>query len=446
MGRKRKTHEEFIEEMKKLHPNVEVIGKYITFTTSIKLRCKQCGVEWETTPENILRKKYSCNCLGKDDPRVLSPELYEKRFYEKANNVILMTPYQTCRKKIHVKCNTCKYEWDVRPFDFLNSGECPKCIRKLKKTTDMFKEELSHINKNIEIIGEYIGANTDIRCKCKKCNNEWEARPTNLRHGTGCPICSLKNAKKSHKVFLGEFNFESPQIEIISEYKGRNKHISCKCKKCGYIWHTATPQNLLNGTGCPECGKKATADAIKKNPKDFANELYNVNPNIELLEDYQLSKIKIQCKCKKCKKTWYANPTDILHNGSGCPYCRLSKGEEKIQNVLDKEKYYYELQYKFDDCKDRIALRFDFSVFVNNKILCLIEYQGKQHYEPVDFAGKGKEWANKLFMSNQKRDKIKRDYCVEHDIPLIEIPYWEFENIENILLNKLNEVTLKTTV
>ena len=45
----------------------------------------------------------------------------------------------------------------------------------------------------------------------------------------------LKNAKKSHKVFLGEFNFESPQIEIISEYKGRNKHISCKCKKCGKI-------------------------------------------------------------------------------------------------------------------------------------------------------------------------------------------------------------------
>ena len=75
----------------------------------------------------------------------------------------------------------------------------------------------------------------------------------------------------------------------------------------------------------------------------------------------------------------------------------------------------------------------------------LIEYQGKQHYEPIDFAGKGEKWANKLFRSNQKRDKIKRGYCIKNNIPLIEIPYWEFENTENILLNKLNETILEIT-
>ena len=195
MGRKRKTHEEFIEEIEKLHPNIQVIGRYITDTTPIKLKCKDCGREWDCEPRYILRNKYSCVCIEREDKRALSSEIFEKRFYDKANNILLMTPYKTCRKKIHVKCNTCNYEWDVRPLDFLKSGECPKCIGKLKKTTSMFKEELSEINKDIEIIGEYKEANKPIKCKCKICGNEWNPRPSNLRHGTGCPVCSLEKSK-----------------------------------------------------------------------------------------------------------------------------------------------------------------------------------------------------------------------------------------------------------
>ena len=70
---KRKTHEEFVEEMKQLHPNIEVLGKYTTYTTPIKFRCKNCGREFECEARYMLRKKYSCECLERDDPRTLSP-------------------------------------------------------------------------------------------------------------------------------------------------------------------------------------------------------------------------------------------------------------------------------------------------------------------------------------------------------------------------------------
>lgn len=63
---KRKTHEEFVEEMKQLHPNIEVLGKYTTYTTPIKFRCKNCGREWECEARYMLRKKYSCECLERD--------------------------------------------------------------------------------------------------------------------------------------------------------------------------------------------------------------------------------------------------------------------------------------------------------------------------------------------------------------------------------------------
>ena len=62
-----------------------------------------------------------------------------------------------------------------------------------------------------------------------------------------------------------------------------------------------------------------------------------------------------------------------------------------------------------------------------------IEYQGKQHYEPVDFAGKGDEWAKYQFKVGQQRDNIKRQYCQQNNIKLIEIPYWDYDNIDNIV-------------
>jgi hypothetical protein len=57
----------------------------------------------------------------------------------------------------------------------------------------------------------------------------------------------------------------------------------------------------------------------------------------------------------------------------------------------------------------------------------------------VDFAGRGEEWANEMFLTVKKHDKIKYDYCQSHGIKLIYIPYWEFNNIANILNKELKE-------
>ena len=61
-----------------------------------------------------------------------------------------------------------------------------------------------------------------------------------------------------------------------------------------------------------------------------------------------------------------------------------------------------------------------------------IEVQGPQHYIDNGWK-KGDE-----FKEQQTRDQIKRDYCKSHNITEIEIPYWEFDNIETILETKLN--------
>lgn len=103
--------------------------------------------------------------------------------------------------------------------------------------------------------------------------------------------------------------------------------------------------------------------------------------------------------------------------------CLLSKGEEKISNILAQHNIFFERQKVFKNCNFISSLRFDFYLPLINTI---IEYNGIQHYQPVEYFG-GKE----QFINNQKRDQIKREYCLKNNIQLIEIKY--SDNIEKIL-------------
>ncbi|WP_143767967.1 MULTISPECIES: hypothetical protein [Paenibacillus] len=82
-------------------------------------------------------------------------------------------------------------------------------------------------------------------------------------------------------------------------------------------------------------------------------------------------------------------------------------------------------------------LRFDFSIRILDRTI-LIEYDGEQHFHPVDFAGKGELWALEQFHETQRRDRIKDDYCRANGIDLIRIRYDQFDEIETILERRLS--------
>lgn len=101
-----------------------------------------------------------------------------------------------------------------------------------------------------------------------------------------------------------------------------------------------------------------------------------------------------------------------------------SIGELAIRDILDKNNIKYKRQYSFKDLKVKDYLKFDFAIFKNNNLFCLIEYQGKQHYEPYrNFDD------TERFKKRQEYDQIKRDYCKNNNIKLIEIPYTDFNKL-----------------
>ena len=126
-----------------------------------------------------------------------------------------------------------------------------------------------------------------------------------------------------------------------------------------------------------------------------------------------------RCKCGICGNEFTALPARINNDHTTSCGCVIqSSGERLIMSVLDELNAKFESQYSFKNCRNINVLRFDFAIFDDFDLLYLIEYDGKQHFEPIDLFGGVDE-----FKKRQKRDAIKNDYCKQHNIPLLRIPY-----------------------
>lgn len=255
----------------------------------------------------------------------------------------------------------------------------------------------------------------------------------------GCRVCCGKY-KNTQEFILGNPQI-NPNVHILGEYIKYDDPIYCECNDCGYLWYT-TPASLRTGSGCPECGKRKRGLSCRKSPDEFAAKVYAQNPNIEIVTPYTRLHDPITCRCKIDGTIFVVSQAaNLLYENVQCPYCTTSKAEQEVINILKKHNLDYEFHYRFDDCKYIYKLEFDFILFDNNHdILCAIEYDGEQHFMPIDFAGKGEEWALQQLYITQERDKAKTRYCYEKHIPLIRIPYWERKNMEYFILSQIGSL------
>jgi len=118
-----------------------------------------------------------------------------------------------------------------------------------------------------------------------------------------------------------------------------------------------------------------------------------------------------------------------------------SRGEIKIQEVLEMNQIRFEREYIFPELVSSSGrpLRFDFAVFDDSGVIdYLIEYQGEQHYTSVDHFG------GQRHLQRQKyNDLKKREFCYKYNYPLVIIPYWDYEEIDyDYIYNKAEELRI----
>lgn len=294
-----------------------------------------------------------------------------------------------------------------------------------KKTHEEYVEELKIKNPNIEVIGAYVNANTNIIHHCLLHDVFWETKPSRVLDGHGCKKCRIEKFKmsntKTQDEYIKEVKLKNPNIEVIGEYVDARTKILHKCLIHNVIWNTL-PNSILKGCGCRQCLKEKIRDKNGTSHNEYVIKLSNINSNIIALEEYLNTEIKIKHKCKVCRHEWKVKPGNLLA-GKGCPKCNESHGEKSISNYLNINNITYIPQYTFDGCKDQRKLPFDFYI---PELNACIEYDGEQHFKAVDLFG-GEEGLK----TRQFHDQIKTDYCQNNNISLLRIKY--DENIEEKL-------------
>jgi len=299
---KKKTHEEYLKELKDKNIEVIPLENYINAKTKILHKCT-CGTEWHIEPDFILGKR-KCGCAKKK-----THEEYIKELKDKNIEVIPLENYISTNTKILHKCLLCDTEWYIKPRSVLRGVKCD-CNK--KGTYLYYLKELK--DKNIEVIPleNYINAKTKILHKCT-CGIEWRECPENVLKGIKCSSIST-NKYNTYVQKLKDKNIEVIPLENYINMKTKILH---KCT-CGTEWHEY-PGNVINGTTCG-C----------KFHKQYVQKLKDKNIEVIPLENYINMKTKILHKCT-CGTEWFSTPGSVL-KGSKCGCGVINRGINTYKN------------------------------------------------------------------------------------------------------------------
>lgn len=256
------------------------------------------------------------------------------------------------------------------------------------------------------------------KCQCE-CGTITSVQTSNLTtgHTTSC------GCKAGRTNIIGE-RFGKL---VVLEYAGNGKHF-CLCD-CGNEIEVLT-YNLKNGN-TKSCGCYQKERASEASFKSLIGQRFGKLVVIERTKNNRYGHVCYKCKCD-CGGETIVDAGGLRRGTVNSCGCIKSKGEMYIQLYLQEKGINYKSQYSFDDVFLSSGRRpfYDFAIFnKDNKLKCIIEYQGELHYGYTGYGWNTKE----NFENTQRRDKEKREAMINKNIPLYEIPYWELDNIESIL-------------
>ena len=423
----KKTTEQFTAEVKNLTGDeYTVLGEYFSSRTKIQIKHNICGNIYEIFPYSFLQGKRCPACFGTKKRTV-------EQFIEEAKKIhgnkydYSKVNYINTNTKVEIICPK-HGSFFPRASDFLRGSNCPKCSKEVqtkKKTTEQFIEEAKKIHGNKYNYSKvnYINSNTKVEIICPKHGSFFQTPKSHFK-GCGCKICGKITGASKKYIGLEKLSKEAKKIHGNKyEYlnitgSGRQKKILIKCNACqNSFWQGS--EDHLHGHGCPICAgtKKKTTEQFIEEAKKIHGNKYDYSK-----VNYINSNTKVEIICKKCKKHFLQTAIDHTQ-GYGCPFCNFSKGEKEIENFLIENKISYIPQKKFSNCKDKRPLPFDFYL---PELNIAIEYNGKQHYKPIEKFG-----GEKQLHKQRHHDWIKRKYCQKNNITLVIISY--NENIKSLL-------------
>ncbi|HBG3789744.1 TPA: hypothetical protein KQC30_002280 [Clostridioides difficile] len=424
-------------------------------------KCLECGEVFKRR-WNDIKKNNRIECKNHKNENKYKYEVEKTEEYEYIrrfrtgevlpNGKIAKAPY------IQIKHKFCESIYEVSANSFINMKQrCPKCCgsyensfayyiekeleESLEKYWDFEKNIANpyHISKNKSNKNSK-GEDTRVWIKCQ--NKDYHGSYITSTHsfvrGSRCPYCASKkihvkdsfvqyHIENTDKNFIKKYwDFDKNTIDFFCLSKNTIERVWIKCQNKDYHGsYSVDCDSFTRGSRCPYCsGKKVNfKDSFGYNYFDMAQS-WSLSNSISPFKVMQTSGKKYKFICPKCGNEFSRRLADVGEKGCICPKCSKSKGEKRVEQYLINNNIKYKDEVKFKSLVSNLGnpLRYDFYLIDYN---ILIEYDGEFHFKEY-FEGQ-------KFNKNLLHDKMKNDYAKEKNIKLIRIPYWDFDNIEEIL-------------
>ena len=399
-----------------------------------RVKCNICGSEKEEIISRFFRC-FQCSCKKKTNDYGYFISKSKKIHGNKYNYDFV--EYVHSKSKVKILCNKCNNIFEQRPTNHMLGNGCRICyFDRLKYNYDYFisKSKKIHGNKYNYDFVEYKGHECKVNILCNKCNNIFKQRPSRHIKGFGCQICINREITTNNTKSVLEFTNESKEVHgnkynyDFVEYVNLTTKVKILCNICNNIFEQI-PTNHMRGHGCKICAIIQKSNDQTSNTNDLLIKEKKIH---EQKYDYSFVQYtscytKVKILCKKCNNIFEQKPSNHLQ-GRGCPKCNESKGEIKVTQYLTKKNISFIPKKTFKTLRDKNLLFPDFYLDDHN---LLIEYDGEGHYFPV--FGTTQEDKQKNLEDCQRRDKIKNEWAKANNIPLLRIPYWDFDRIEELI-------------
>lgn len=351
--------------------------------------------------------------------------------------------YTGMRNRIRILCPK-HGEFTQSAYHHLNGTACPDCYResKVKWTAEMLKARFAELYN-----GKYVYPDLESHYKTTAdfinavcpIHGIFSVRASEHLHlNRACPDCATpivtdpvtkERRTKRRKVVWTTESLVTEFTKIHNGYytypntiyAGMKCDLEIECPRHGSFWQKA--EYHLQGNGCEMCAneriRKFHASPIHYDYDLFVEASRFANPReyIYPVDGFDPNDAYVTVICKEHGP--FRTRKNSHTQGHGCPSCKSSANEIVIGKYLDSQGISYETQKRFDGCRNINLLPFDFYLPDHG---ILIEYHGKQHYQPIEYFGGNEGFALRCY-----RDAVKEKYARDRGYYLIVIPYTEID-------------------
>jgi very-short-patch-repair endonuclease len=248
-----------------------------------------------------------------------------------------------------------------------------------------------------------------------------------------CQQCGIQRRANDRRTDAEEVQkiLNKYDMQLLNSNFQTTQHIEVMDKE-GYKSSCANLYNIQQGQGFVRNHKHNLYTAynidLYLQKHNFMTRVADLTPrHIEVKYD------KIGFICSNCGEVFDSTFDNIKYgHNTLCTKChkQMSNLEYKVKTYLEECNIKFVTQKRFEQCKYKRALPFDFYLIDYN---CVIEVQGEQHYY-------NSHWFTQNLKERQFYDNIKKDFCIKHNIKYLALPFWLINNEPQTYKNKINEI------